>query len=215
MFSPDVTPTEKVFALRLPAEEPLATLKLARGEALRDERGLFHGFYALRGTLGGRPVELHLDERNSTITLVDGLRVRELSARELAALRRRVQAWLQESPVADFAASTFLVHLNELVFGRPVLAHFEPTVASERPGEGLKLAGRVGKASLELTLTRGGRLTLSWRPRGCDTSRSRRLTADETAALVQVLGSRIHGQPRTLLQEAMVRLWEAARRELH
>jgi len=192
---------------------PLAGLALHGGQALKDELGLFAGHYALRGTLAGRPVEFHLDERTSTVTQVSGLRTWELSSRELAALRRHVEAWLEAH--RDFIASTFLVHLNELVYGRPVLAHFEPTVASERPGEGLTLAGRVGKASLSFTLSRSGRLTLTWKPRGCETTRSRRLSAAEAATLAQVLGTRIAGEPTSLLGEAVVRVWEAARAAMH
>jgi hypothetical protein len=204
-------PTEKIFPRH--EDAPLAGLQLAGGTALKSEHGLFLGQYSLRGTLAGQPVEFHLDERTSTVTQVSGLRTWELSAREISALRRHVQTWLESH--RDFTASTFLVHLNEMVFGRPVLAHFEPMVASERPGEGLTLAGRVGKASLTFTVSRSGRLSLTWRPRGCDTTRSRRLTATEAQSLVQVLGARIAGEPQTLLQEAVVRVWEAAREAMH
>ena len=215
MYDFEATPTEKHFALPFHAEGPLAGLSLRRGEAVRDGRGLFRGEFVLEGALAGRRVEFHLDERTSTITLLDGLRVRELSSRELSALRRAVQAWLERLGSGDFAGSTFLVHLNELVYGRPVLAHFEPTLASERPGEALTLSGVVGKASLIFTLTRGGRLTLTWKPRGCDTARNRRLTSSEAATLVQVLAARLTGEPRTLLDEAVARVWEAARSALH
>lgn len=207
-------PTEKMLAF-VPGDAPLAGLRLTGGQALKNDHGLFLGEYSLRGTLGGQAVEFQLDERTSAVTQVSGLRRWELSARELSALRRHVQAWLETVSHGDFAASTFLVHLNEMVFGRPVLAHFEPTVASERPGEGLTLAGRVGKASLTFTLSRAGRLSLTWRPRGCETTRSRRLTATEAQTLVQVLGARIAGEPRTLLEEAVVRVWEAARAAMH
>lgn len=214
MYDFDATPTEKHFALPFHVEAPLAGLSLSHGEAVRDGRGLFRGEFVLAGALAGRRVEFHLDERTSTITFVDGLRVRELSSRELSALRRAVQSWLERLG-GDFAGSTFLVHLNELVYGRPVLAHFVPTLASERPGEALTLSGHVGKASLQLTLTRGGRLTLTWKPRGCETARNRRLTAAESATLTQVLAARIAGEPRSLLDEAIVRVWEAARSALH
>lgn len=232
MFLDDATPTQKVVALGAwddaaptlklralrtpsPSDEAFPGLTLSGGETLKDARGLFLGQYALHGTQAGLPVEFHLDERTSTVTLQSGLRVRELSSREVAALRRRVQAYLDETPRGDFAASTFLVHLNEAVYGRPVLAHFEPTVACEKPLEGLTLSGRVGKASLDLHLSRAGRLTLTWRPRGCETSRSRRLSSTESATLAQVLGARLAGEPRTLLDEAVARVWEAARGGLH
>lgn len=216
MYDFDATPTEKHLALPFAAvDAPLQGLTLRRGEPVRDGRGLFRGEFVLQGVLNRRPVEFVLDERTSTITFVDGLRVRELSSRELAALRRAVQSWLERLGGGDFAGSTFLVHLNELVFGRPVLAHFVPTLASERPGEALTLSGSLGKASLVFTLTRGGRLTLTWKPRGCETARSRRLTSSEAATLVQVLGARVQGEPRTLLDEAVARVWEAARSALH
>lgn len=215
MYDFHAAPTEKLPALTLRPEAPFADLKVLGGEAMRDDTGLFRGEYVLAGVTGGRRVEFHLDERTSTISVRQGLRVRELSARELSGLRRAVQAWLDRLGGGDFAASTFLVHLNELVYGRPVLAHFEPLVASEQPGAALSLRGRVGKATLELTLSHAGRLSLTWQPRGCDTARTRRLTAAEAASLVQVLAARVSGEPRTLLDEAVLRVWEAARGALH
>ena len=189
---------------------PFQSFRVSKVERITES-----GEAAVRGSVGGKNVELRFVEMSGEFRIVthEGEQVEELTRSDLRDIGPALAKYQQNVPWVDSVTGHVIKAVNDAIFPT-TLADFTPRSVSDL-GAVVLLAGRTAREDIDVMLdTKSGELTILVSSEGRKAAR-RPLTSQEAWDLSVALRARVEGQRVTTTRSLMALVIEAARRQAH